>query len=424
MRILAVCARPIWPPRDGGIVREYNLIRELSQRARVTVLSLNLGPEPAPEPEALLQSLEHYESFHWPRSKIAKFPILASTYLLSCAPFAPMQFRVRQFVDLIARTIQQGEFDIVQINGILASACIPPALLTGGRNPCLVVDAMDVEARRMARNSRVAASPLARLFYAAEAHRMRRWERRILHQCDGITGVSPDDLAVFREIAPGVPQVLGPNGADLEHYRITDETRVSGLMLYVGSMDYVPNMDAVHWFGAEIMPLIRQQEPDAHLDIVGRRGESLGDDIVRLGGVRVLGMVPDVQPHYAGCGVFVVPLRSGGGTRLKIAEALACGCPVVSTSMGAEGLPVVDGEHLLIADTPEDFAHAVVSLMRDPQRAAALGRRGSELVRRELGWDSVADRMRAFYETLVEQRRRVTTSSRRLPESAEPSAPR
>ena len=109
---------------------------------------------------------------------------------------------------------------------------------------------------------------------------------------------------------------------------------------------------------------------------------------------------------------------------MKIAEALACGCPVVSTSMGAEGLPVVDGEHLLIADTPEDFAHAVVSLMRDPQRAAALGRRGSELVRRELGWDSVADRMRAFYETLVEQRRRVTTSSRRLPESAEPSAPR
>jgi polysaccharide biosynthesis protein PslH len=404
VRVLVVSVRPIWPPRDGGTVRTYNLARQLTRRADVVALALDLKSGRGVRTEHSAGPPGDYTVLGLPRSRVAKLPILARTYLTSRRPFAPLQFQSAEFTRLIRETVARREVDILQIEGIIAAAVIPPELLHGGSRPAIVLDAMDVEHERLRRQAQVQSSPVARLFYGCEARRMRAWEQMTARRCDGILAVSDHDAETLRQMAPDVPVALAPNGADLEHYRLTDQPRNPASMLYVGVMDYPPNRDAVQWFCADILPRIQREVPLAQLDIVGRNGDTLGGDVARARGVEAFGLVDDVQPHYAGCGVFVVPLRSGGGTRLKIAEALACGCAVVSTSIGAEGLPVTDGEHLVLADRPEDFAAAVVGLIKDPARAAELGRRGAELVRRSLGWDAVAEGVTAFYETLVRSR--------------------
>jgi glycosyltransferase involved in cell wall biosynthesis len=158
-------------------------------------------------------------------------------------------------------------------------------------------------------------------------------------------------------------------------------------------MDWMPNEDGINWFVDDVLPRIHQQLPDVTLTIVGRnpppRIQQLSRQDARL---QVTGSVPDVRPYMERAAVFVVPLRVGGGTRLKIFEALAMQLPLVSTTIGAEGLPLVPGEHALIADGADSFAEAVVQLLSDPGRAGALAGAGASLVRSQYGWDRAAER--------------------------------
>ena len=402
MRILIVSPRAPWPPIDGGLTRTYRLAQALSARAEVSLLALCLDADAPASPPRAEAPFASYEVAHHPRPKLHKLPILAATYLASRAPFAPLQFRVGGFVQRIGAMVERGGFDVIQIETALAGANVPQCLFASSRRPLVVLDAMDVEAQRLRRQAGLDIGSVARLFYRAEARRMAAWEARLLLRCDGALAVSEEDAAALRGMAAGLRCVVAPNGVDTAKYRPEATPRVADRLLYVGSMDYLPNSDAVRWFAADILPAISRQAPSARLQVVGRGGLNL-TDLAASAPVDLCGVADDLQPDYASCGVFVVPLRAGGGTRLKILEALACACPVVSTSIGAEGIPVRHGEHLLIADSAEDFAAAVGSLIADPARARQLGERGSELVRGRFGWDRVAEGVLAFYEQLLEK---------------------
>jgi glycosyltransferase involved in cell wall biosynthesis len=162
-------------------------------------------------------------------------------------------------------------------------------------------------------------------------------------------------------------------------------------LVFTGSMDWMPNEDAIVWFTEAILPLVRAQVPDVTLTVVGRnppvRVQALGE---RDPSVRVTGRVDDVRPYVERSAVFVVPIRIGGGTRLKIYEAMAMERPVVSTTVGAEGLPVRDGVDAVLADEPQAFADAVVALLRHPARARAIGQEAAAVVRARYGWGAVA----------------------------------
>ncbi len=195
-----------------------------------------------------------------------------------------------------------------------------------------------------------------------------------------------------------------PNGVDTEKYQplpLPPENAPPSLM-FIGSMEYPPCVDAVLYFCSEILPLIRHAINAMELWIVG--GEPR-PEVLKLDGsaVHVTGRVEDVVPYYQQSTVCVVPLRAGGGTRLKILEAMALGRPVVSTTIGCEGLDVVDGEHLLIADTPEQFAEKTLRLLRDRQLYQHIAANGRRLVESRYGWDKIAERLMDVYQQMVGQ---------------------
>jgi glycosyltransferase involved in cell wall biosynthesis len=250
----------------------------------------------------------------------------------------------------------------------------------------------NVEARIWERHAAVGRTPLHRAYFGLQYRRMRRTEQALCAAFDGVIAVSESDADELRSKYELANVESIPTGVNTEFFQPTSAIRrVPKHLLFLGAMDWMPNADGVRWFVKEVLPLVRRHEPEAHLTIVGR------DPIASVlalhdpeGGVVVTGTVPDVRPHLEKSSVFVVPLRIGGGTRLKLFEALATGIATVSTSIGAEGLPLADGDHLRIADTPSAMADAIVELLRDPAAAASMGERAALYVRGTFGWDGVA----------------------------------
>jgi glycosyltransferase involved in cell wall biosynthesis len=252
----------------------------------------------------------------------------------------------------------------------------------------------NVEATILARHAQVAQNPVTKAYLKSQWRRMCAFERAQCHRFDHVVAVSPQDMKVFRE-EYGTRSVSDiPTGVDTEFFRPTGEVRPEPFnLVFTGSMDWLPNEDAIAYFVEAILPRVRDEVPEVTLTVVGRNPSPR---IVALGRrdsrIRITGSVPDVRPFVERAGVFVVPLRIAGGTRLKIYEAMAMEKAVISTSIGAEGLPVQDGVDIVLADDPERFAGAVIRLLQDPGRATELGRQAARVVRAEFAWQRVAER--------------------------------
>lgn len=226
--------------------------------------------------------------------------------------------------------------------------------------------------------------------------------------------VSEVDRVVLQRLIPGVSVSVVPNGVEVDDSVQTASAPAPNAMVFVGSMDWLPNVDAVTFFVRDVFRRIKQHLPSAEFWIVGRNPSA---SVIRLqaeAGVRVIGTVDDVRPFIAGARLVVVPLRIGGGTRLKILEAWAMSKPVLSTTIGAEGLAAIDGTNIALADTPEELAARAVRLMTHPGEAARLGEAGRQVVEQHFTWTHVADRLLEAYEATVHptQHRDATPDSR------------
>jgi glycosyltransferase involved in cell wall biosynthesis len=231
---------------------------------------------------------------------------------------------------------------------------------------------------------------------------MGYWEPRYAERFDRCITVSEADQDLLMKANPRLHVNVIPNGVDIEKYKpLPSPAENAPSLMFVGNMGYPPCVDAVVYFCQEIFPRIRQRIGAAELWIVGRDPRP---EVLQLNGngVHVTGRVDDVVPYYQKSTVCVVPLRAGGGTRLKILEAMALGRPVVSTTIGCEGLGVVDGEHLLVADTPEQFAEKTVNLLLEKKLYERIVVNGRKLVEVEYDWDKVAENLMQVYEKMVE----------------------
>jgi glycosyltransferase involved in cell wall biosynthesis len=239
---------------------------------------------------------------------------------------------------------------------------------------------------------------------ALEALKMRFWEPRAWADATVVGVMSPIDQREVKRATPGVKTILSPNGVDVEFFHIDESVqRDTRTAVYMGDYKYFPNTDAVLYFVQEILPLVRRKRPDFELLLLGKDAPpeliALNDD--PDSGVQVAGLVPDTRPYLQGSAMFVCPLRSGSGTRFKLMESLACGCPVVSTTIGAEGLNAVDGEHMLLRDDPQAFAEGILSLLDNPARGTAMGQAGRRWVVARHAWDHSASLLSHTYDQLI-----------------------
>ncbi|HEU4828790.1 MAG TPA: glycosyltransferase [Gemmatimonadales bacterium] len=390
MHILWIKTELLHPVDKGGRIRTYNMLRALRREHRVTYVALDDG---SAAPDAVERASEYADDlvripFRTAAKGSSRFygELLANVF--SPLPYAVAKYRNAALRRAIGELVARENVDVVVCDFLAPSLNVPDDLPVP-----TVLFQHNVEAMIWRRHAEVARGAIARRYFREQWRRMERFERAECRRFDHVIAVSAEDRDVFRS-AYGVAGATDvPTGVDVEFFRPSGTvTREPLDMVFTGSMDWLPNEDGILWFADEILPRIRARIPGATLTVVGRnppaRIRALAERDRLL---RVTGTVPDVRPYIERAAVFVVPLRIGGGTRLKIFEAMAMERAVVSTAVGAEGLPVTDGTHVLLADAPDAFAGAVATLLEHPERADTLGSSAAHLVRSSFGWDRVAD---------------------------------
>jgi polysaccharide biosynthesis protein PslH len=297
--------------------------------------------------------------------------------------------------------LQKEEYDVILCDFLAAAAAITWDL------PCpKVLFTHNVEAIVWRRHFEVARNPLWKSVSWLEWKRMAGAERKYLQKADHVLAVSQNDRDVFSKYLDPQKVTVTQTGVDIEFFQPNDEKEIPNSLVFTGSMDWLPNEDGAFYFANEIFPLIQQQIPDATLCIVGRHPSSRLQNLAsRLPNLQLTGWVEDVRPYVARSAVCIVPLRIGGGTRLKIYEAMSVGKAVVSTSIGAEGLPVKSGAHLLLADEPSTFAASTLRLLGDPALRAELGQAARRLVEQNYSWTTVSGGFAQVLEYAVQQAR-------------------
>ena len=391
MKILWLNAGLLLPLDKGGKLRTWHLMRHLAARHDITYLSFS---EPSQRDEHRIGMGEVCRRLETiPRSDPAKgtfrFYADAARYVVDPIPYAVAKYGSPAYAARVVELLGTGTFDAVVCD------FLPPAVNLPATLPCpSILFTHNVEAEIWRRHAENATNPISRRLLTRQWQRMLHFEREALARFDLVLAVSEADGTTFERLYPGAlrtPVHVVKTGVDTRYFAPLPEVPVRrGHIVFTGSMDWLPNEDGMVYFVREILPVIRRSEPDATLGIIGR---SPTPAVRRLGeepGVEVTGSVHDVRPHLAAGSVYVVPLRIGGGTRLKIFEAMGMAKAVVSTSIGAEGLPVSDGLDILLADDPGGFAAAVVRLIRDADARRHMEQAGRRLVVERYDWSAVA----------------------------------
>jgi sugar transferase (PEP-CTERM/EpsH1 system associated) len=396
LRILWLKTELLHPVDRGGRIRTYQMLRQLRRAHQVTYLALDDGGSP---PEAVARAEEYCQELvrvphRLPVRGSMAFNVGALANLLSPLPYTVTRFRAPEMTRRIHELVRGGRVDVLVCDFLFPSVNVPRDL-----ECATVLFQHNVEAEIWRRHVEAAGNPAARAYFASQWRRVRAFEGAQCARYDHVAAVSEADRALMRR-QYGIESVSAiPTGVDVEYVRPGGGgggggggAREPANLVFTGAMDWMPNEDAMLRFVADTLPRIRRSRPDVTLTVVGRNPPARLRALAgATPGVTVTGGVPDVRPYLERASVFVVPIRIGGGTRLKIFEAMAMEKPVVSTTIGAEGLPVRDGVDALLADDPDAFAAAVLELLADPARAERMGKTAAARVRSEFGWDRVAE---------------------------------
>jgi glycosyltransferase involved in cell wall biosynthesis len=328
--------------------------------------------------------------------------------LLSAEPYSITKYCLPEVRRRLRALLEKESYDVILCDFLMAAGVIPwdwpvPKVLF----------THNVEAAIWRRHYEVASNPIWKAISWREWRKMEAAEHRYLRLADRVLTVSETDRDAFAGfLDPGKLTVI-PTGVNVDYFQPLQVEEIANSLVFTGSMDWFPNEDAIFYFVDAILPLIQQQCPAVTLEVVGRspsrKMQALAE---REKSVRLTGWVEDVRPFVARGSICIVPLRIGGGTRLKIFEAMAMSKAVVSTAVGAEGLPVQAGENILLADTPQDFANSVVSLLHDPEERKRMGASARVLVQEKYSWPKIAESFaRALHDIVISPKPRVVSGN-------------
>jgi polysaccharide biosynthesis protein PslH len=407
LSILHVSQMPASPPRFGAQARVHGLMTQLARRHDLTAVMLVDHEFDLEECRRAMQAYcREVVLIPNPKGRDGWTKrLLQLRSLASARSFERLRVTVPALQRGLDQVLRAKRFDLVNLEFSFLGHCHLRQAPPGQRLPRMVVDSHNIDYELARQYAHAGASQTRRLYAGANWRKLRREELATYHDADGVYLCSGVDERRLLDQVPGVRTMVIPNAADVEYYqpRAKDPPADGRTVIFFGLLSYLPNLDGVSHFAHEIWPRIVQARPHARLKIVGGQAPP---SLLALAGPRIelTGFVPDLRPHLAAAAAVVVPLRLGGGTRLKIVEAMAMGKAVVSTSLGAEGIEAVCGRDLLIEDQPAAFADAVIRLLDQPGLAARIGQSARQLAIERYSWRGAAQALEGFYREILEIR--------------------
>jgi len=389
LRILWLKTELLHPIDKGGKIRTYNMLKELKDEHHVTYLTLDDGSASAEERK---RSTEYCHDLicipHCRREKFTPgfyFELLLN--LVESRPYAIKKYESAAMLRKIVELERRNCFDFIVCDFLAPAANVPRNLAS----PTILFQ-HNVEAMIWKRHYEIQTNLIKKVYLYNQWQKMRSFEQHMCRDFDCVIGVSAEDREQMKRDYGAQTVFDVPTGVDTDYFQPRGVQPSAHSMVFTGSMDWLPNEDAIKYFMGAIMPLIKKKVPDATLTVVGRNPPPA---LVELSNedpsLIITGRVEDVRPYIEESAAYIVPLRIGGGTRLKIFEAMAMERAVVSTTVGAEGLPVSNGIELLVADEPAAFANAVITLLTNSSYAVQLGQRAASIVRQNHGWRQVTE---------------------------------
>jgi sugar transferase (PEP-CTERM/EpsH1 system associated) len=398
VKILFVTTKSPYPLFEGRALRTYNLIKQAAQQHEVHLVSYVQDQQD-------LDGIEHmrtlcpvvefeplYLSF-----KPAKIIRDALIELFSVRPLPIVKYATAAMRARIRRLVAQHGYDLVHLDMLHLGdyveefAGIP-----------VVLGEHNVESVILQRRAENETSRFKQWYFSYQYRKLEAYEARCCQRVSRVTAVSEHDAQGLAQLSGRKDVEVIPNGVDTDYFAISSPQPDPFNLVFVGGFTWFPNQDAIQYFCSDILPLIRAEIPEVTVTIIGKQPDNaIVRAIAAEQGVHLTGLVDDIRPHVARAAAYIVPLRIGGGTRLKILDALSMSKAIVSTSIGCEGLAVQHGHNILIGDGPRDFAQQVVAVLRDPDLARRVGAQGRELAVGRYDWRAIGAQMLRLYEGLV-----------------------
>jgi len=405
MKILWVKADKLLPVENGGNIRSYHVLRYLASRHELMFYSYYGGePDPAYEQE-LQRQLPGAVAMYTGKRELAGMGrgLDYLRHLGAEAPYAVSRFANAGVQRRLGTWFAENRFDVAVCDFLDAAVNFPTGL-----NIPSVLFQHNVESEIWRRHAETARNPVRKMMYRMEFRKMLRYEQSAVRRFQHVIAVSENDRSIMKQWVDASHITVVPTGVDLAHYAPDPHTSNAGesdsapLITFIGAMDWEPNVDGVGYFCGEVWGAIKREVPEARLRIVGRNPvpsvKKWASD-----SIEVTGRVPSVTEHLRQSSVVIVPLRIGGGTRLKIYEAMAAGKAVVSTTVGAEGLDVHRGRDIILADDAEAFSQAVIMLLRDSELRSRYGRAAAETAA-HYDWTVIGQRFSEVLESAAEKK--------------------
>ena len=371
-----------YPPDSGGRIRTFRLLRELRGKAEVHLRAVFESPESVKSLRELEQHCASVQGFA---------RATPDAWRRLTRPKLERWFHSANLETALASDLASGRFDLVHLDEMFLARALAP----GVRAPIVVHHhKLDTQFQELVPISN-------RVAGAFDRFKLRRLEACAARRTKFHVLTSAEDARALKGRYPRIETAVVESGFDPEYFRPPSEPRVRDVLLFMGSMDYAPNVDGLVWFVREVLPKILAERANVQLEVLGTRPT---EAVRLLAGphVSILGAAADVRPQLSRASALIVPLRIGGGTRVKIVEAMGCETPVVSTTIGAEGLLFRDPQHLWIADSAAAFAARTLEVLGDPDAARACARRGRALALEHYQWSDLAGKLLAAWKRTVE----------------------
>ena len=406
MKILHLSPYVPVPPDFGGALRIYHLLKGLTKNHEVTFLTFGYDNQKDLLEEqfgSLLNEMHVIQpTWAWNYRRLAQF-----YSLFSPNSFFSLFSKSEEMQRLINKIVMKENFDVIQmefpIMGIFDFDC----------DAIKILDEHNVEYDNFYGMWKHAQTPIRKLHYLSEYKKSYKEEIANCKKMDAIFVVSARDKQILDNEVPDIPKYLVPNGVDTTYFKSCEEKPESYSLVFTGMMAYVPNYDGMHYFLDEIFPLVLKKIPEAKIYIVGNRPpkdleQRATDNVI------ITGYVNDVRPYVRRSSLYVVPLRMGGGTRLKVLEALAMKKPVVTTSIGCEGIEVSDNESVIIRDDPKEFAESIIEVLKDRALQKSLGDKGFEIINSIYDWSVISKNLEGSLNSILSTQRRIKMNTREV----------